>query len=261
MLAARTSLSAALLLICLAGQQAQALHCAEGSKPQPIASDDFRQGLAQWRVEQQDPSGSASASEGVLEFRQPLGATLWWRTPLSGDYEIRFSATALPLDAGGFSQRVSDLNMFWNALDDAVADGDPSAQGRDASLASYNLLRLYYVGFGANSNTSTRLRRYDGSAARTQLSGYATPASAVAEDRAGGLTPATQLHAKQPVQVRIVSRRATPADPLTLQWWADQQLVFAYADPQPYLRGWFGLRTMTGHFQIRDFEVRACAGR
>jgi hypothetical protein len=261
MFAARTELGAALLLICLAGQPARAFSCADGSQPQQIATDDFRQGLAQWRVEQQDPAGSASARDGVLEFRQPLGATLWWRRPLSGDYEIRFSATPVPLDAGGFSQRVSDLNMFWNAVDSAVADGDPTAQGRDASLASYNPLRLYYVGFGANSNTSSRLRRHDGSDARTQVSGYATLASAVAEDRAGALTPVTQLHANRPVQVRIVSRRATPADPVTLQWWADDTLVFAYADPQPYLRGWFGLRTMTGHFQIRDFQLLGCAGR
>lgn len=261
MLANQIKWTVALLLIALSAQQAQALTCSDGSAPQPIAGDDFRQGLAQWRVEQQDPAGSVSAKDGVLEFRQPLGATLWWRTPLSGDYEIRFSATPIPIDAGGFKQRVSDLNMFWNAVDGAVPDGDPTDQGRDASLASYNPLRLYYVGFGANSNTSSRLRRYDGSADRTQLTGYATPASAVAEDRAGALTPATQLHAKQPVQVRIVSRRATPADPLTLQWWAEGVLVFAYADPQPYLRGWFGLRTMTGHFQIRDFEVRGCVGR
>lgn len=261
MLAARTKLGAALLLICCAGQQAHALSCADGSAPQPVASDDFRQGLAQWRVEQQDPAGSVSAKDGVLEFRQPLGATLWWRSQLSGDYEIRFSATPVPLDAGGFKQRVSDLNMFWNAVDGAVADGDPTNQDRDATLASYNPLRLYYVGFGANSNTSSRLRRYDGSDARTQIRGYATPASAVAEDREGALTPATQLHAHKPVQVRIVSRRATPAEPVTLQWWADDALVFAYADPQPYLRGWFGLRTMTGHFQIRDFQVLGCAGR
>ncbi|OYU32417.1 MAG: hypothetical protein CFE39_03405 [Comamonadaceae bacterium PBBC2] len=242
----------------LAAGIAPALHCANGAAPQRIAGDGFQHGLAQWQIEQQDPKGRVTAQDGVMEFEQPLGATLWFRTPLRGDYEVRFQATPLPINAGGFTQRVSDLNMFWNAQDSTVPDGNPTMTQRDAALASYNPLRLYYVGFGANSNTSTRLRRYDGSDARTQISGYATPATASAEDRAGALTDATRLHAHKAVQVRIVSRKATAGDPTTLQWWANDTLVFAYADPQPYLKGWFALRTMTGRFQIRDFMVLGC---
>ena len=228
---------------------------AAGSAPVVLASDGFTQGTGKWKVEQQDAAGTVSMADGVLDLVAPSGATLWFEQAFSGDYEIRFSATPIPITAGGFTDRVSDLNVFWNATAPTGADPDPTAQGFDGALASYDPLHLYYVGFGANGGTTTRLRRYDGTAARPEITGYADPSAATADDAAGPMTAATRLVANAPTRVRIVSRAATADDARTLEWYANDALVFAYADPAPYDHGWFALRTTTSHFQVRDFSV------
>jgi len=227
-----------------------------------LATDDFSHGMTQWQVEQQDPAGTVTAANGVLDIVQPSGATLWFRQRFSGNYEIRFTATPIPVTFAGtaFVNRISDLNVFWNATSPTAAGGDPTIARLDGALASYNPLSLYYVGFGANGNTSTRLRRYDGSATRPQITGYATPASATVDDKAGGMTAATSLVADSPVAVRIVSRQASVADPVTLKWYANGELVFSQTDASPYLAGWFAFRTTTSHWQLRDFSVVALAG-
>lgn len=223
--------------------------------PEILAADPFTNGLALWKIEQQDPTGTVTASDGVLDIVQPSGAALWFKPRLSGDYEIRFTATPIPFSTGVFVDRISDLNVFWNATVPGSANADPTLKTFDGALASYTPLALYYVGFGANNNTTTRLRRYDGTDARPQLAGYAAPGAATAEDTLGPMTAATSLAAQVPTQVRIVSRQATAADPLTLKWFANDALVFSYADPAPYLGGWFALRTTSSHLQIRDFAV------
>lgn len=226
-----------------------------------LAQDDFTQGTDRWKIEQQDPAGTVTAAGGVLDIVQPSGATLWFRQKFTGDYQITFSATPVPVTFPGtrFADRISDLNMFWNAVDPRAAGGDPTLSTFDGALNSYNPVKLYYVGYGANGNTTTRLRRNDGTDSRPQITGYSTPASATADDRAGGMTASTTLVAHQPTQVRIVSRAATPADPSTLRWYANGALVFSHTDPAPYLEGWFALRTTTSHWQIRDFKVQALA--
>lgn len=228
-----------------------------GGSDGTLASDDFTRGLAQWKIEQQSAAGTVTATGGVLDIVQPSGATLWFRQKFSGDYEITFSATPVPITFAGtqFVDRISDLNMFWNAVDPRIASGDPTQNSFDGSLNAYNPVKLYYVGYGANGNTTTRLRRNDGTDSRPQITGYATPASATADDRAGGMTAATTLVANQPTRVRIVSRAATATDAATLKWYANDVLVFTHADPTPYGEGWFALRTTTSHWQIRDFKV------
>ncbi|MDO6385444.1 DUF6250 domain-containing protein [Uliginosibacterium sp. 31-12] len=226
-----------------------------------LASDDFTQGLSLWKVEQEDATGTVTAANGVLDIVQPAGATLWFKQKFSGDYEIRFTATPIPytvtVNGKTYTERISDLNMFWNAVVPTGSDPDPTHLTLDGKLASYNPLTLYYVGFGANSNTTTRLRRYDGTATRPQITGYATAASRTADDTAGDMTAATSLVANTPVQVRVVSRAATASDPATLKWYANDKLVFSYADATPFLSGWFGFRTTVSHWKLSGFSVVA----
>lgn len=222
-----------------------------------LASDDFKHGLKQWSLELQDKSSNASVADGILDVVAPAGATLWFKPKLSGDYSIEFTAAPLPFVTEKGEQRISDLNMFWNAR--SGQGGEPYMLGFDGALASYNPLSLYYVGFGANYNTSTRLRRYDGSQQRPQITGYATAESLTPEDKAGAMTAATSLMANQPVRVRIISRKPTPNQPQNLLWYANDKLIFSYADPHAYLDGWFGLRTTLSHFQFQDFRVSRCA--
>ncbi|WP_340374567.1 DUF6250 domain-containing protein [Streptomyces sp. SS7] len=195
-----------------------------------IARDDFCHGLGQWAVEL-ERGGTVTASHGVLEADVPAGATLWFRRPFEGPYVLEYVAT--PVSAGGVNDRVSDLNNFWNAVDVRSPD-DLFATPRGGALAEYDHLRTYYVGYGANTNTTTRLRRYVGEAGvRPLVYDYTEPL----------------LVANESNRVRIVS------DGSTQRWWNNGRLVFDCTDPQPYTGGHFGFRTTWSHFRIGNFRA------
>jgi len=227
--------------------------CEPPKKLEQVASDDFRAGLARWRLEAEDKRAVVSAAGGVLDIATPAGLSLWWREPLSGDYAIRFTAVALPAPAtaGALAGRISDLNMFWNALE--VDGSEPYP--RTGKFAGYDTLPTYYAGFGANGNSTTRLRLYDGSQRRL-LTGFAD--GAIAEPGEQPMTPQTRLHAGKPLSIEIVSRQPTAADPVHLRWAADSNEVFTRADPNPRLQGYFALRTTASRIQIRDFQILSC---
>lgn len=222
--------------------------CEAPRQLEPIAADDFRAGLARWRLEAEDGRAIVSARDGVLDIATPAGLSLWWREPLSGDYAIRFTALALPApaSAGPLAGRLSDLNMFWNALE---ADGR-APQPRSGRFASYDTLGAYYVGFGANGNTTTRLRLYEGGQRRL-LAGFA-------EAGEQPMTAQTRLQAGKALSIEIVSRRPTADDAVHLRWLVDGHTLFSRADPAPRLHGHFALRTTASRLQIRDFQILQC---
>jgi hypothetical protein len=227
--------------------------CESPKKLEPVAADDFRAGLARWRLEAEDERAVVTAANGVLDIATPAGLSLWWRERLSGDYAIRFTAVALPApaSAGAHAGRISDLNMFWNALE---ADGS-APHPRSGRFAGYDTLPAYYVGFGANANTTTRLRHYDGSQRRL-LTGFAD--GPIAEPGERPMTRETRLQAGKPLSVEIVSRHPTANDPVHLRWRADSNELFTRADANPRLQGHFALRTTASRLQIRDFQILQC---
>ncbi|MFF7375164.1 DUF6250 domain-containing protein [Streptomyces massasporeus] len=195
-----------------------------------IAHDDFCHGLGQWVTELQD-GGTVTASHGTLEIDVPSGATVWFRQRLEGPYLLEYTATAV--SEGGASDRVSDLNNFWNATD-VRSPHDLFATPRGGALDEYDHLTTYYAGYGANYNTTTRLRRYVGQpGVRPLVFDYTEPL----------LVP------NEPNRVRIVS------DGSTVRWWNNGRLVFDHTDPQPYTRGHFAFRTVWSHFRISGFRV------
>ncbi|QIJ65806.1 DUF6250 domain-containing protein [Streptomyces sp. JB150] len=209
---------------------ARAGRAAPRPRPRLIARDDFRHGLGSWAAELQG-GGTVTASRGVLDIDVPSGATVWFRQRLQGPYVLAYTAT--PVAAGGPNDRVSDLNNFWNATD-VRSPRDLFATPRGGALAEYDHLTTYYAGYGANHNTTTRLRRYVGEAGvRPLVFDYTEPL----------LVP------NEPNRVRIVS-----AGP-TVQWWNNGRLVFDYTDPEPYTAGHFAFRTVWSHFRISDFRV------
>lgn len=232
---------------CAAGRGADAV-----SSGAVIASDDFRHGLASWRVELQDAGSRVSARDGVLDVWATAGVTLWFREALAGDYEICFTATPEKASFPRFPDRVSDLNFFWNAT--TQGGDDPASLKADGSLNAYDALRLYYVGFGANGNKTTRLRRYDGSPARPQISGYADAAELTPADTLGPLPAFARLEAGRPVRVRVQSINAADGE-ANVRVLANDRPVFSWRDPEPYRQGWFGFRTTISHFRLSDFRV------
>ncbi len=229
--------------------------CPPPRQVQVLAEDNFRQGLQHWRLEAQDPRSVVKAEAGVLDIQTPAGLSLWWRAPLQGDVAIGFSATPLPAPAtaGGLAGRVSDLNMFWNASE---ADSSSPRQ-RDGAFASYDSLQAFYVGFGANGNSTTRLRRYDGQGQRELLDGWADGAEASPADRQGPMQPHTRLRVGEAVQVWLVSRSPTADDPAHGRWWANGRLLFTLTAP-PLPAGAFAWRTTASRWQLRDFRVLGC---
>jgi hypothetical protein len=99
---------------------------------QLLARDDFRHGTGQWRTELEQ-GGSVTAKGGVLDVDVPAGASVWFKRPFSGRYEIDFTAT--PVSAGGANDRVSDLNSFWNARD-SRSPGDLFGTARSGAATS-----------------------------------------------------------------------------------------------------------------------------
>jgi hypothetical protein len=218
-----------------------------------VAADDFRAGLSRWRREAEDPRAVVTAEGGVLDIATPAGLSLWWREPLAGDYAIRFTALALPApaSAGPLAGRLSDLNLFWNASE---ADGGPPAP-RSGRFAAYDSLQAWYVGFGANGNTTTRLRLY-GQGERRLLAGFAD--AGTAEPGELPMTPATRLQPGRPLAIEIVSRAPAAAGVAHLRWSVNGQTLFSRADAATRLQGHFALRTTASRLQIRDFQVLTC---
>ena len=197
--------------------------------------DDFRSGLAQWSVEL-ERGGTVAARDGVLDIDVPAGATVWFRTELRGPVMIEYEAVAV--SEGGPNDRVSDLNAFWMATVPRRADGRPWP--RSGAFADYDGMLTYYVGQGGNGNTTTRMRRYVGEASNRPL----LPEHDLSD-------AAEMLGPNAPQTVRLIAAGGL------IQYWRDGAMVFELDDPQPYARGWFGIRTTASHLRIRNVRIHA----
>lgn len=192
------------------------------------------QSLADWRVEAESPDARVGVRDGVIDIDTPKGLTLWWRRPIAAPVTISFEAMAVA--AGGANDTVSDLNAFWMA---GEADGGSVlAHPRSGAFATYDDLRTYYVGIGGNRNTTTRFRRYIGQPGNRPL---------LREHDLGA--PADMLRPNVWTRIRLI------ADGRTVAVERDGRRVFTLADPEPYVRGHWGLRTTWSHLRIRRVAV------
>jgi hypothetical protein len=142
------------------------------------------------------------------------------------------------VDRNGPNDRVSDLNCFWMARDpqfpDSLLASDTERQGR---FSEYHCLRLYYVGYGANNNTTTRFRRYPGDCTRPLSPEY-------------DLTDTLYMNRANVYRhVEIISCNGRQ------QYKMDGTLVFDIIDAEPFTSGWFGFRTVNNHMEIEHFRV------
>lgn len=198
--------------------------------------DDFSGDLSQWVVEQQ-PGGSVRLRDGALEIDDNAGCTVWFKPKLTAPVVITYEVTFVT--AGGPNDRLSDMNCFWMASDPRqTADLFAAGHGRNGRFATYDPLRTYYVGYGGNTNSTTRFRRYDGTGARPLLPEHER------------LTPTDLLTAGATYQVRL---EALPDG--TVRYSVDGRLLFEWIDDQPLKQGWFGLRTVKSHQLVRNFRV------
>jgi hypothetical protein len=177
-----------------------------------------------WRVEAEDGAARVTAANGALLLEARKGLTVWLDQPLSGHYEIAFTRTVL--DDGALGDRLSDLNVFWQA--------QRGAEARSGRLDDYDRIPMFYAGIGGNGNTTTRFRRYDGSGARILLGEYtARP---------------WLLRANHPYRIRIV------VDAAGTRVFVDNVQYFA-ATGRVGQAGYFGLRTTQSRQRVEDFVV------
>ena len=187
-----------------------------------------------WKVESESPDYSVSLRDGVCEISAPKGLTLWYREKMSGNVVIEYDACVLD---GKEGDRVSDLNCFWMASDPGAKDVFKNLDKRGGVFANAASMKLYYVGYGGNSNTTTRFRRYDG-----------RPDPALVREYTDGdhlLKPNHWYH------IKLVSADGR------VQYWIDGERLFDYADSDPYKEGWFGFRTTASRTAIRNFSYSA----
>jgi rhamnogalacturonan endolyase len=106
---------------------------------------------------------------------------------------------------------------------------------RDGKFESYDNLKLYYVGMGGNSNTTTRFRKYLGNGEKPLLKEYLD-----------------KLHLLKPnfeYRIKIVVKDNTTS------FWVNNELYFFYEDPERLEEGYFGFRSTFSNHQIDHFRV------
>lgn len=197
--------------------------------PAPLTSS-----IEHWMIEQM-PGGRVVTRGDALIIEDAAGCTAWLRQPLRAPVEISYEVTVV--SRGGPHDRVSDVNCFWMASDPKTSGTMPAP--RSGRFPEYDSLQTYYVGMGGNNNTTTRFRRYAG-------------------DGAKPLLPEHDLSAKQfllepnrAYRIRLVARDGAA------EFWRDGEKVFSFRDPQPLTEGWFAIRTVRSHLEIRQLQIKA----
>lgn len=188
-----------------------------------------------WIVEQM-PGGGVTMRDGEMEIRDVGGCTVWYRRELKAPVEIRYEA--MVVEAGETGDRLSDLNVFWMATDPGHPE-DLFFEGhqRTGAFATYDSLRTYYVGYGGNTNSTTRFRRYTGDGKRPLL-----PEHDLAEAR-------FLLKPNHWYSIKLTAREGVAS------YERDGEIIFRYEDPEFLDRGWFGIRTVSSHLRLRNFRV------
>src|SRR5689334_11616354 len=138
-------------------------------KAKLIFADEFNQTLntSLWKTEIAPlPDSKVYLKDGQLFLDTKGGVTVWLNKMLKGNIRIEYSRKVL-VDTGA-NDRLSDLNSFWMATDPK----NKNLFTRNGVLERYDSLKMYYVGMGGNTNSTTRFRKYQGNGEKTLLQEY-----------------------------------------------------------------------------------------
>jgi len=197
--------------------------------PTPPAWADLRN----WAVEQM-PGGTVKVDDGRLVIEDVEGCTVWWRAELRAPVRISYDATVI--SRSGPHDRVSDLNCFWMAQEPSAPGAPFAAAERTGRFSDYDSLLTYYVGYGGNTNTTTRFRRYD-RGQRPLLPEHDL------RERHFLLEPNRRYH----LELIAADGKA--------EFYRDGEKIFSFVDPHPLTHGWFALRTVHSHIVIENFRI------
>ncbi len=195
-----------------------------------IYHDDFNELLNSeiWKVEMDSlPGSNVFTKNGRLVLDTKGGVTVWLKKELSGNYIIEYERTVVL--NGGNNDRLSDLNQFWMAT-------DPKSLNlftRNGRFEEYDSLLLYYVGFGGNSNTTTRFRKYLGNGEKNILN-----------ERNDFLLEANKLYK---IKISVVDG--------VISYWVNGSCLFLFNDPEPFEKGYFGFRSTWSRHEIDNIKI------
>jgi len=197
-----------------------------------IFKDDFDTDLKNWIAEfVPSPTSTVEIKNGKLVIDILGGATVWLNKKLLGNLLIEYKRKVI-LDNGP-NDRLSDLNQFWMATDPK----NKNLFTRTGVFAQYDSLLLYYVGFGGNTNSTTRFRKYNGKGDRVLLTDLT--------DKPHLLEPNKEYSIKITVYNGL------------MKFYVDDVEYFSFQDNEPLREGYFGFRTTKSRQEINGFRVYA----
>lgn len=203
-----------------------------------IYSDNFDNKLSQWVIEKRDTS-VVDIKQGEMDINDDGGTTVWFKHSIEVPSVIEFEGKVVV--AGGKNDRGTDLNFFWMAQEPGSTDFFAKSEWRGGDMRKYDPMQLYYIGYGANDNSTTRFRRYPGDGTRPLLPQYDVI------DQAFMNVPNT--HTK----IQIVSLNEG-----TYVYANGKKLYFIDGEKE-FNRGHFGFRTWKSHVAIDHFKVYSLA--
>ena len=227
MMAARVSKLVFLLLLATTSASAQ-------------SGLDARQFNKYWRVESESPDYKVSFHGDTAEILSPKGLTLWRKNKLKADVAVEYDVCVMDEEREG--DRLSDMNVFWLASDPEAKDIWARADWRCGIFLRCYTLQMYYLGYGGNSNTTTRFRRYTGDARGVDSAAY-RPAILKEYTDAAHLLKANHWYH---LRIETAGGRTTMS--------VDGEPVVSYLDPYPLTEGWFGFRTTWSRIRITNFR-------
>lgn len=195
-----------------------------------------------WVIEAEGEAYDTRFMNDTLEIIAPKGLTLWRKEKMTGNVTISYYARVM--DEGRPCDRLSDLNCFWMASDPKARSVFDRMKDRQGIFTNCYGLQLYYVGYGGNSNTTTRFRRYNGN---EQGKEHPDARPAILKEYTD------QAHLLHPNRwYYIVLKR----NGNRIRYFIDDECLVDYTDPTPLTEGWFGFRTTWSRTQITGFSYR-----
>lgn len=201
-----------------------------------IYSDAFNHSMEQWVVEKTDKT-EVGIIEQSLDIDDGAGVTVWFKEDIGTPSVIEFNGSVVV--AGGKNDRGTDLNFFWMAQEPGSVDFFAKSEWRSGNMRKYDPMRLYYIGYGANDNSTTRFRRYPGDGTRPLLPEYDVK------------DPAFMNVPNKYTNIKIFN-----LDDEVLVY-ANDKLLYHIEDEKMFESGKFGFRTWKSHLRIDDFKVYA----
>ena len=193
-----------------------------------------------WKIESESPNYRLTFMGDTCEILSPKGLTLWRKEKMQANMTVEYDVCVV--DEGKEGDRLSDMNCFWLASDPHQKDIWKRADWRSGIFLRCYTLQTYYLGYGGNSNTTTRFRRYDGNEAGVSDVSQRPPILQEYTDASHLLKANHWYHLK------IEGKQGH------VRFYVDGELLVDYCDPNPLESGWFGFRTTWSRIRMTNFR-------